>query len=452
MARSGGRRRPLLFAAALLAVPLATLLTELPGRVPRADACAFLRPPSAYEAEQERASYLAAIDAASVDALFPGDPFFGLPPIEVGVRTARVDGSRRLPAVLLKAIAWEESTMTMASRSTRFQSIGPALVSFDCGHGVMQVTTGMTAPLGADSEPTPRQVSVATHYGYNIARGAVILADKWNQAPETRPVVGTDTASDPKLVENWYVAVWSYNGFAGPGSNSSNHPLDPAFGAWPREGYRCDGTQSRRRYPYQELVWGCMASPPERLGAQLWTPVPATLPDFTQPRFFEPLSLRNWVLPYTAMDMPTPQPAHADAAPAVPAGFRQQLFAAPQLQLTENSVLIRLNGLPQDARATVQVENTGTGILSWVASPGENWIVVDPPAGVALGTDVACSTPGCRRPGEFTITVNPTLLPKARTFGVLLIGAANVAGPQWLVRVEVEADFEVAAPGTSRAY
>ena len=439
----------------LLAVAVAgaaLLLFAWPGRTPHAQACAFLRTPSAYEAEQARATYLATIDAASVDALFPGDPYFGLPPVEVGTRAARAEGARQVPAVLLKAIAWEESTLTMASRSTHFESLGPALVSFDCGHGVMQVTTGMTTPLGTSSLPTLRQASVATHYVYNIARGAAILADKWNQAPKTRPIVGTDTGGDPRLVENWYFAVWSYNGFTGPGSNSSNHPLDPSFGAWPRARYQCDGTQSRRRYPYQELVWGCMASPPERLDALLWTPTPATLPDFTQPRFFQPLALANWSFPYSALDIPTPQPAHASAVPQVPGGLRERLLAVPQLRTVEDSVLIQLNGLPADQRATVTVENAGTGVLSWVAVPTENWIVVDPPAGAALGADVECPPPDCRRRAQITITVNPTLLPQANNLGTLRIVSPNAPGSERLLRVEVDADFEVAAPGTSRAY
>ena len=456
MARPRGRGRKLLVAAALLGALIAALSLGgplgLPVRTPHADACAFLRTPFAYEAEQARATYLAAIDAASVDALLPGDPYFGLPPVEVGARELRAGGARRVPATLLKAIAWEESTMTMASRATRFDSRGPALVSFDCGHGLMQVTTGMTVPLGDGGEPTLRQASVATHYGYNIARGAAILADKWNQAPETRPIAGSDTLSDPSVIENWYFAVWSYNGFTAPGSRSSNHPLDPSIGPWPRPRYRCDGTQSRNRYPYQELIWGCMAVPPERLGAKLWNSLPATLPDLTQPRFFGPLSVANFVAPYSALDIPTPRPVHVDRIPAVPADFSRRLFGAPTLEVAEASVLIRLNGLPQDQRASVGVTNAGTGVLSWIASSPDKWMVIDPPAGVALGTDVTCVLPECLRAGELTIAVNPTLLPKADPIGTLRIVPATSSGPVRVIRVEVEADFEVAAPGTSRAY
>ena len=62
----------------------------------------------------------------------------------------------------------------------------------------MQVTSGMTVPLGDNSQASPDQLLVATHYAYNIARGAAILADKWNAAPESRPIAGTDTESRPQ--------------------------------------------------------------------------------------------------------------------------------------------------------------------------------------------------------------------------------------------------------------
>lgn len=431
---------------------LAAALAGLPGRTPHASACgAFLRVPYTYEAEQTRSSYLAALDAASANALLPGDPYFGLPPVERGVRAQRTEGAPQVPPTVLKAISWVESTMTMASLSTRFNSSGPTLVSFDCGYGIMQVTTGMTVPLGENNQPSSRQVSVATHYANNIARGAVILAQKWNQAPESRPIVGTDTTAAPELVENWYYAVWSYNGFTGPGANQSNHPLDPSFSRWPRERYRCDGTQSRTRYPYQELIWGCMASPPERDGALLWEPLPATLPDLTRPEFADALSIANWVFPYRNMDMPTPRPTHPDTAPAVASGFRSQLFARPELEVEVSTVLIRLNGLPGETRATIEVENVGSGILSWATTTDESWIVVDPPAGVALGADVTCFAPQCRRAGVLEITINPTLLPSANVVGTLRISSPNSSRPDRLVRVEVDADFEVGAPGTSRA-
>ena len=439
--------------AALALVVIAALAWLAPGPGARdALGCAFLHHPHTYEADRARSTYLGAIEAVAVNALFAGDPVFGLPAIEAGTRSNRTRAAqRRIPATVLKAIAWVESNMTMASRSVTYQSSGDTLVSFDCGHGMMQVTTGMTVPLGIDRQPSAAQVRVATHYAYNIARGAAILADKWNRAPEMRPIAGTDTNGNPDIIENWYYAVWSYNGFTGPGDRMSNHPADPGFGSWPRPAYRCDGQQSRNRYPYQELVWGCMASPPSIGGSTLWDAVPATLPDLTDPRYFQALSPSTFTFPYAGMDIPTPQPSHADAVPSISSSYRAQALGSPVLRADSGRIVLRTDGPPTAARTTIEVRNTGTGVLTWVAQPSDSWLVVDPPAGVALGPRVPC-TGECERNAEITITVNPTLLPAATASGTLRISSPNGSGRSIDIRVDVEADFEVGAPGTSRAY
>lgn len=442
----------------LLGTVAGALLALASGFVPRAtehaEACAFLRVPHAYEADQARTAYANAMNAAASDALFPGDPVFGLPPIETGTRASRTPGGKTVPPSLLRSIGWVESTLSMAARAVPFQSTGPALVSFDCGHGVMQVTTGMTVPLGVNNQPTPSQASIATHYAYNIARGAVILAEKWNQAPELRPIAGTDTASNPLFIENWYFAVWSYNGFTGPGSTQSNHPLDPVF-TNPRPEWRCDGSQSRTRYPYQELVWGCLNNPPSSGGARLWAPVAATLPNLSLPEFFQPLSIANFAFPYPAMDIPTPQPAHADPATPVTPDFRARLLGSPVPAVTGQAIELRLDAGPAASRATVQVRNSGTGILVWSATPSANWIVIDPPAGASLGSDVSCSAAiGCVASSSITVTVNPVLLPQSAASGSITITGANGSspGPSVTVPVTVNADFDTGAPGVSRAY
>ena len=449
----GARRRAA--RATLIAFALALALglwASPPGAAP-ALSCAFLRTPETYEADRARQSYLDVIDAAAVNALFPDDQAFGLPTIEVGTRTNRSDSSiRQLPVELLRSIAWVESGITMGSRSVPFASRGDALISFDCGHGVMQVTTGMTVPLGSDGQPSATQVSVVTHYAYNVARGAAILADKWNRAPQTLPIVGADTDSKPQLIENWYYAVWAYNGFSGPGAIKSNHPSDPLFGGWPRAHYLCDGTQSRNRYPYQELVWGCMAHPPTPDDGQLWTPVDVTLPNLSEVSYFEALAIANFRFPYPNMDMPTPQPSHATEPPSVSESFRSEVLAQPRLSVSSLPLEISTEGTFDETREIVRIRNTGTGILSWSAIPLHRWIVVDPPAGVALGSDVDCSGRGCSRDAEITITVNPTLLPDSSARGTLRITTPNGAGRDVELSVYVDADFNVGAPGTSRAY
>ena len=436
--------------AILAVVAFAAVMAVLgPGARDTALACAFdPRTPEAYEADQGRTRYNAAIEAASVNRLFPSDPFFALPVVERGLRTSRVDGSPFIPATLLKAIAWVESTMTMASRSVQFDSIGPAQVSFDCGHGIMQVTSGMTTGLASDNSATPRQASIATHFAYNVARGAQILAEKWNGAPEQRPIVGTDTGGDPALVENWYYATWAYNGFTGPGASISNHPLDPAF-AGPRPAYNCDGTQARNRYPYQELVWGCMAHPDTRNGQLLWQPLPATLPNLTDPRVFSAMSVANWTFPYAAMDIPTPQPAHVALVPTVTTGAAAALLGAPQLQVSTQRVQVNVNN-PAGAKATVTIRNGGTGVLTWLATTSDRFLVLSPPAGAAAGSDMKCISPGCPD-GQLVITVNPTLLPTARASGVIHLTSPNAGGQTVDITVNVTAEFSIGAPGTSRA-
>ena len=442
------RKRATVLLATLL---LATAVALVPVRTSTVEACAFDPwTPNAYEGDAQRRLYNSAIEAASVNRLLPADPFFALPNIERGARTSRTAGTPYIPATLLKSIAWIESTMTQAARAVAFESAGPAQISFDCGHGIMQVTTGMTAPLGTDGLASPRQASIATHFAYNIARGAQILAEKWNAAPEQIPVAGIDTASDPAIVENWYFATWAYNGFTGPGATISNHPSDPRFGAWPRPGFACDGTQSRSRYPYQELVWGCMARPETRAGVQLWTPLAATLPDLSNPIIARALSVSNWTYPYSTMDIPTPQPAHATTAPAtiLPAA---QLLGAPVFQTSAQRVTINVNATGAASKATIRIHNGGTGVMTWIATSTDRFLVLSPPAGVAVGGDLKCTGSESCPDGSLVISVNPTLLPASRASGTIRLSSPNGGGQVVDIIVDVSAEFSIGAPGTSRA-
>ena len=65
----------------------------------------------------------------------------------------------------------------------------------------MQVTT---IPDGVDVE------RLKTDIDYNIAVGADILVTKWGYAPSVFPVIGD---GDPRCYENWFFAVWAYNGW-----------------------------------------------------------------------------------------------------------------------------------------------------------------------------------------------------------------------------------------------
>ena len=379
-------------------------------QAPQAHGCAFSRTPTTYEGPQDRSPYRAALELAGHNMLFPTDTFFGTPRLETGVRGDRhLIEQPYIPPTLLKAIGWIESGMTQAAGAVPWSAVGPALVSFDCGHGIMQITSGMTSP--ADSGwPSKQQTLVATNYVHNVGRGAAILADKWNGAPEYRPVAGTDTGSDPAIIENWYFAVWSYNGFTGPGANRSNHPMDPIYAAWPRTGYSCgsltDGYgHSYSNYPYQEIVFGCASRPPSVAGAQVWTPIDLALPNLSDPLWAGPLDLSHWSacasssVDCAAMDIPSPQPTHTDDTPEPAQGAAAFLLGAPALNASREVVADETNA--------VTLSNAGTGILPWRARSTVPWITVDKQGGVALGAEVPCGAEddSCIRSPTLTITV-----------------------------------------------
>jgi hypothetical protein len=394
-----------------------------------ADQCVFPFTPTAYEDLKDRHLFLDTIELAANNLLFPGDPYFGLADIEVGPRNNRFSEPGKVPPVLLKAIAWIESSITQGGQEIPFGSIGPALISFDCGHGVTQVTTGMTIPNGENGRGSPEQALVATHFAYNIARGAAILVDKWNEAPEKRPIAGIDTNSHPSILENWYFAVWGYNGFTGPGSNKSNHPLDPIYGSWPRPQFSCgnlgDGKgHNRANYPYQELVIGCAANPPIVDGQALWSSQPVSLPDLRNPKWRNALDLRNFVYPYTKMDIPTPPPFHLDTTPYPDVAKREQILGQPSMIISKTEA--RLGFSPGVGGGStvemVDVGNVGTGVLAWYAQASVPWLKITPYTGIAVGGELPCN-PGrpCDRIGHMELSVDPVKAPPGRHQVVVLI-------------------------------
>ncbi|MDP2950086.1 MAG: transglycosylase SLT domain-containing protein, partial [Chloroflexota bacterium] len=347
-----------------------------------------------------------------------------------------------IPPSILKAIGWIESGWAQAAFSVAYGDIGPALISHDCGYGIMQVTTGMQNTTG---QPTPEQLMAASHYAYNIARGTRILADKWNLAPEFRPIVGD---RNPQAIEDWYYAVWSYNGFA-----FQNHPLNPRFPAWPRPSYSCgpfdDGfSHDRSQYPYQELVFGCMAHPPQPDGAPLWQPQEVALPDLSSVEFAEALKLENFVCDtldhcYDMMDIPRPAGAHADSTPT--GGDRSKVVGSPKLEVSTTNIELggRPEGLSQPQVATIS--NSGTGILVWTATSSASWLQLSAAQGLALGTDLGRVT------SPLTIQANMAGLPRGRYVGTITLEAPYAAGGPKTITVTVSSLTQSFVPGVIKS-
>jgi len=183
-----------------------------------------------------------------------------------------------LPCVLLKSIGWVESAWTQFCGGDG--NTGPTIISFDCGYGVTQVTSGMSSGSMGSVTFTPSRV--AAEADYNIGTGAAILAVKWTAVP----YIGDN---QPTIVEHWYYAVWAYNGFAFVNNpNNSSYPSG-------RPPYNGPGGLSRGSYPYQELVWGLAAYPP----GSRWDPVDVSYPSSS-------------AIGSSPGDIPSPTPTHVD--------------------------------------------------------------------------------------------------------------------------------------------
>lgn len=187
-----------------------------------------------------------------------------------------------VPCILLKAIGYTE-TSGWKQFNANYGQFGYTRISFDCGYGIMQITSAMDGSGGFEPH------KVAAEPAYNIGTGAKLLMGKWNALPF---YIG---ANDPHVVENWYYAVWAYNGWV-PRNNPNNPEFPENRGVW-----ECGANpeQYRGDWPYQELIWGCAANPP---GSDHWTSVNLTLPPRWQ--ITDP--------PPTHID--TPQPSHSSCS------------------------------------------------------------------------------------------------------------------------------------------
>jgi hypothetical protein len=226
-------------------------------------------------------------------------------------------GIHTIPPSVLAAVGWVESNWR------QFTPQGRPLVSFDFGYGIMQITSGMAGAFGSvegSIDPTTQSM-IASSYAYNIAYGARMLAQKWASTPRI-------ATGDPTIVEDWYYALWAYNGWGWV-----NNPNNPRFS---RTGTPATNPSG---FPYQERVLYLVAHPPKDAdGNPLWQPVSVTLPS--------PKVIGKKPGPIVTLDSThrqRPLPLAATYKPGV------------------------LGTLSPGARATVAVKLTNTGTQVWPA-------------------------------------------------------------------------------------
>lgn len=208
------------------------------------------------------------------------------------------DDEWHIPAQILLGITAQESNMWQANRSVvpgvtgnpligNYYGVGhtpdgeqpdPFAINWmeaDCGYGITQVTDGMRLPGKGQTTMTPtQQEAVALDYTANIAAGANILIEKWNQTYNAGMTVND---GHPQWIENWFFALWAYNsGFHphGPdpeghwGVGWTNNPANPLWKAnrtpfleGPAGGDDYSHAASPQHWPYQEKVIGWAARP-----------------------------------------------------------------------------------------------------------------------------------------------------------------------------------------------
>ena len=134
---------------------------------------------------------------------------------------------------------------------------------------------------------------------------------------------------------------------------------------------------------------------PLRGGQQLWQPQPVQLPDLSAPEFAGPLSAANWDQcslsgQCAAMDIPTPNPSHAD--PTTPGASRSQLLGTPAIAASVTQATIVAGPPSIQGQNTITISNAGSSLLAWRATSSAPWLKVSAYQGIALGNDLGAWT------------------------------------------------------------
>jgi MYXO-CTERM domain-containing protein len=335
------------------------------------------------------------MERAARNRLFEAGPDYGT--IGQGCEGS-VSVPASFPCVLVKAIAYAESTWRQFCSSACGET-GPTVISFDCGYGLTQVTSGMSG--GAGFDPT----RVAREPAYNLGAGMRILASKWRATP----CIGDN---QPLVLEHWYFATWAYNSFSW--RNNPNNPDYPAN----RPPFNGPGTLSRGSYPYQEIIWGYMRNPPSSSGVRLWEPTAASYPD--------PAEICTTVDCRPTVALTEPQPVHRDSCQTTYVDTAELVLEAPA------------NPLPATAGQTVSkrwvLKNTGE--RTWSTSDGYAFVRVSPEAlGAPARVELAAS---CQHGATAELALQLTARPAGSASVTYELRRGSVAvGPQLVAVVTV---------------
>nr|WP_239565138.1 Ig-like domain-containing protein [Brevibacillus fulvus] len=119
------------------------------------------------------------------------------PPLaEIEAELEEVAEEYGIPAVIFKAVAWQESSWR------QFDSNGNPLISYDGGIGMMQLT----------NQTRFDQQRLKYDLRYNLEAGAQVLLEK--RAYTESGLLPRIGKMDKDEMESWYFALWAYNGWS----------------------------------------------------------------------------------------------------------------------------------------------------------------------------------------------------------------------------------------------
>ncbi|HEV2582730.1 MAG TPA: hypothetical protein VGT44_17865 [Ktedonobacteraceae bacterium] len=160
------------------------------------------------------------------------------------------NGAPHISAAILHGVAYTESDWHQFNSSdfhVNGEQVGSPLESFDGGWGEYQQTWGMPPQCKAANNCRSDVYRIEHDQAYNIGVGIQSLIHAWNS---TAGVVSSSDPNDPYKANDWFFAVWAYNGSYG---NNPNDVPSSQYGHW---------------YPgapfnsiYEERVWYFAAHP-----------------------------------------------------------------------------------------------------------------------------------------------------------------------------------------------
>jgi len=159
-------------------------------------------------------------------------------------------GAPHVSAAILHGVAYVESNwhqFNTSDYSVNGESLGAPVESWDGGWGEYQQTWGMPPQCKAADNCRTDAYKVEHDQSYNIGVGVGSLINAWNGSAG---VVSSNDPNDPLKANDWFFAVWAYNGASG---NNPNDVSSSQYGQWyPGAPFRS---------VYEEYVWYFAAHP-----------------------------------------------------------------------------------------------------------------------------------------------------------------------------------------------